>query len=79
MLNYEYDREAEMRVIRAEGKAEGIAEGKAKGIAEGKAEEQRRIILNFLKIGTSTDLIVKATELSEDEIKKIKEESSILQ
>ena len=64
---------------REEGREEGRMEGITEGIEKGMAEEQRRIILNFLKIGTPTDLIVKATELSEDEIKKIKEEMSTLQ
>ena len=59
----------------AEGRAKGIAEGRAKGIAEGRAEgiaEGRAEIARNLKgMGMSVADIVKATGLSEEEVRSV--------
>ena len=51
----------------AEGRAEGIAEGRAEGIAEGRAEIAR----NLKGMGMSVADIVKATGLSEEEVRSV--------
>ena len=59
----------------AEGRAEGLAEGRAKGLAEGRAEAQkettREIALKMKSMGVSTDVIMKCTRLSAEEIDKL--------
>ena len=59
----------------AEGRAKGLAEGRAKGIAEGRAEgiaEGRAEIARNLKgMGMSVADIVKATGLSEEEVRSV--------
>lgn len=52
---------------REEGKAEGKAEGKEEGKVEGKVEVAR----NLLQMGMEISSIVKATGLTEDEIRKL--------
>ena len=58
-----------------EGHAEGLKEGHEKGIAEGIAEGEQRKNLenarNFKALGVSIDIIMKATGLSIEEIKKL--------
>ena len=49
----------------AQGKEEGIAEGKA----EGQAEEKQTIARRMLADGLSVDLVVKYTELSEEQVR----------
>jgi predicted transposase YdaD len=65
---------------RAEGKAEGRAEGKAEGRAEGEAigerkgsvNEKMKIAKKLKKTGMDAKTIALVTELTIDEIKKIK-------
>jgi predicted transposase/invertase (TIGR01784 family) len=50
--------------VRAEGKAEGLEEGEAKS----KAEIARRM----LALGVSLDIIAKSTDLSVEDVEKLK-------
>jgi predicted transposase/invertase (TIGR01784 family) len=52
---------------RVEGKAEGRGEGKPEGKAEGKVEAAR----NLKSLGVSTDIIIKSTGLSPEEIAQL--------
>jgi predicted transposase YdaD len=62
---------------RAEGEKRGRAEGEKRGRAEGRAEGEKRgrfdIAKNMIDLGLETDVIVKSTGLSEEQIKKLKE------
>ena len=53
-------------------KNEGRAEGKAEGRAEGKAESRIEFATKLLKLHQSIDLIAETTELSVEEIEKLK-------
>lgn len=52
-------------------KEEGVAEGIAKGIAEGKAQANHEIALKLLEMKLPLSDIVKATGLTEEEIRKL--------
>lgn len=52
---------------RKSGLAEGIIKGRKSGIVEGKSETAKRL----LKLGIDIETIVKATELSREEIEKL--------
>ena len=59
----------------AEGRAEGIEEGMAKGRAEGLAEGERtakeKIAERMLSLGVPVETVVKASGLTEDEVKRL--------
>ena len=57
-----------------EGLAEGRKEGREEGLAEGKTEERLEIAKKMLKEGLSVDLICRTTDLSEEEVLKLKSE-----
>jgi len=70
--DYEHARLAAARTEgRAEGRTEGRAEGRTEGRTEGRVEERAAIAQNMLELGLSTETIVKATDLSLDEIRKL--------
>ena len=52
-------------------KAEGRAEGLVEGRAEGRSETLVEVAKNLLSIGTPIDSIMKATGMTEDEIKNL--------
>ena len=58
---------------RVEGHAEGLVEGRAEGLAKGRAEGRSETLVevakNLLSIGTPIDSIMKATGMTEEEIK----------
>lgn len=56
---------------KAEGLVEGRAEGLAEGIAKGRSETLAEVAKNLLSIGTPIDSIMKATGMTEDEIKNL--------
>ena len=58
----------------AEGRKEGREEGLAEGKEEGKTEERLEIAKKMLKEGLSVDLICRTTDLSEEEVLKLKSE-----
>ena len=55
----------------AEGRAEGLAVGKAEGKAEGRAEEKIENARNFKALGVPSEIIMKATGLSIEEIENL--------
>ncbi len=57
-----------------EGKEIGLKEGIEKGIEKGEYEKAKRVARNMLMMGLGIDVIVKATGLSEEEVKKIAKE-----
>ena len=64
----------------AEGRAKGLAEGRAKGLAEGRAEGRAEgeltkslsIASNLLSMGMSTEYIMQATGLTQEQINGLK-------
>ena len=74
-----YQREKGIEEGRAEGRAEGIKEGMEKGRANGIKEGIKEGILqtakNLLKMGISISDVMKATGLSEEEVRKLKSEN----
>ena len=61
---------AKGRVI---GRAEGLEEGLAKGREEGREDAKQQIAINFLQLGTTCEIVAKATGLSMEEVTKLKE------
>ena len=55
----------------AEGREKGLAEGREEGRAEGRAEARLDNARNLKNLGVSTDIIMKATGLSFEEINKL--------
>ena len=55
----------------AKGKAEGIAEGIAEGMAKGEKAANVKIAANLLSLGVPMETIIKASGLSEEEIKNM--------
>jgi predicted transposase/invertase (TIGR01784 family) len=55
----------------ARGIARGIARGKAEGEARGRAEGRAETAHNLKSLGVSTDLIIKSTGLSPEEIARL--------
>ena len=43
------------------------------GIAKGREKERKAIAINFLQLGTSCEIVAKATGLSVEEVTKLKE------
>ena len=43
------------------------------GIAKGREKERKAIAINFLQFGTPCEIVAKATELSLEEVTKLKE------
>ena len=58
------------------GHQKGQKEGHQKGLQKGRQERDREVVLNMLQNNLSVSLISKATGLSKEEIKKMKNNSS---
>ncbi|BDR55446.1 hypothetical protein [Xylocopilactobacillus apis] len=67
-LDYESGLETQWTMGRAEGKVEGRAEGKVQGKVEGKQEFARKLMNKGMSIQEISDL----TDLSIEEIEKLK-------
>ena len=69
-------REVEIRQQRAEQRAreEGLAKGLAKGLAEGERQKAIKIAMKMLEKGKDVDEIADFTELSVEEIQKLKQQ-----
>ena len=61
------------KTIKIDAEAKGKAEGMVEGKAEGMVEKSREIAMQLLNEDLPLDLIVRATNLTIDDIKKIKE------
>lgn len=55
-----------------EGLQEGLQKGKLEGRQEGRLEEKRKIALEMLKEGLSTQLIARITKLNNEEIETLR-------
>ncbi len=58
---------------RAEGLEEGLVKGRAEGREEGREDAKQQIAINLLQLGTSCEIVAKATGLSLEEVSKLKE------
>ena len=47
--------------------------GLEEGLAKGREKERKAIAINFLQLGTSCEIVAKATGLTLEEVTKIKE------
>ena len=54
-------------------KETGLEEGLAKGRAEGREERNLEVAINLLQLGTTCEIVAKATGLSLEEVTKLKE------
>ena len=76
---YILDEESEREAVRDEAREEGLAEGKAEGLKqgieegkrEGRKEAIRETAKKLLEMKIPIEQIVQATELTEDEIRKL--------
>ena len=65
---------AKGRVIgRAEGLEEGLVKGREEGREEGREDAKQQIAINLLQLGTPCEIVAKATELSLEDVAKLKE------
>ena len=55
------------------GLEEGLAKGLAKGREEGREERNLEVAINLLQLGTPCEIVAKATDLSLEEVAKLKE------
>ena len=58
---------------RAEGREEGLAKGREEGREKGREERNTEVAINLLQLGTPCEIVAKATELSLEEVAKLKE------
>ena len=70
------DRNTEIYLAKEEGFTDGRNSGLAEGRTSGKLEEKIIIAKRLLKIGIDKNTIINATNLSEDELRKIEKEIS---
>jgi len=70
------EREAEIRLQRAEQQAreKGLAEGLEKGLAKGERQKAIKMAMKMLEKGSGVDEIAFFTELSVEEIQKLKQQ-----
>ena len=79
-MNTERDTYNQIEYARETGREEGRKEGKEEGIKEGRAEgskdERSKIAINLIRLGASCEIIAQATDLSEEEVSRLKKELS---
>jgi len=63
-----------IEIGREKGKEEGKEEGKVEGRAEGMAIAGRKVAINLVALGMDDDTISKVTGLSQEEVKKLREQ-----
>lgn len=69
---YEKDMNSAIHYGREEGMKKGLQEGLQKGLQEGKTSEKKDIAKKMLEIGMDVEQIMKITDLSKEEIEKLK-------
>ena len=57
----------------AKGRVIGRAEGLEEGLSKGREERNLEVAINLLQLGTSCEIVAKATGLSLEEVTKLKE------
>ena len=73
---YEYAENKGMAKGMAQGMKQGMAKGMKQGLEKGKAEANEGTVFNLTKLGMTVDFIMKATGLTEDDIKRIQQKFS---
>ena len=69
---YEKDMNSAIHYGKEEGMKKGLQEGLQKGLQEGKTSEKKDIAKKMLEIGMNVEQIMKITDLSKEEIEKLK-------
>ena len=69
----EYAKETGLEEGLAKGRVIGRAEGLEEGLAKGREERNLEVAINLLQLGTSCEIVAKATGLSVEEVTKLKE------
>lgn len=75
MCIFEYDQEKHLRMEREEAWADGKEAGKAEGLEAGAAQKCREIVIRMLEQGFSEAQVAEACGISEEEVKKYREEA----
>ena len=55
------------------GLEEGLVKGREEGREEGREDAKQQIAINLLQLGTPCEVVAKATELSLEDVAKLKE------
>lgn len=71
-LMSELEEQSALATARAKGTEEGIRQGKEEGIRQGKTQKQKEIAKKMLSKGKNIEEIIELTELSKEEIEKLK-------
>ena len=71
----EYAKKTGLEEGLVKGFEKGRAEGLEEGLEKGREDAKQLIAINFLKLGTPSEVVAKATGLSLEEVTKIKESS----
>ena len=69
----EYAKETGLEEGLAKGRVIGRAEGLEEGLSKGREERNLEVAINLLQLGTSCEIVAKATGLSVEEVTKLKE------
>ena len=69
----EYAKETGLEEGLAKGRVIGRAEGLKEGLSKGREERNLEVAINLLQLGTSCEIVAKATGLSVEEVAKLKE------
>ena len=77
MLDFQYNQEAEFRVIREEAKLEGILEERKKAEAKAEADKLDKA-KKMVQDGLSEELVERYTGLPEDKVKEVVQHSAII-
>ncbi len=60
-------------IAHEEGLEEGLSKGREEGREEGREDAKQQIAINLLQLGTPCEIVAKATELSLEDVAKLKE------
>lgn len=71
----EYAKKTGLEEGLVKGFEKGRAEGLEEGLEKGREDAKQLIAINFLKLGTPSEVVAKATGLSLEEVIKIKDSS----
>ena len=55
------------------GLEEGLSKGREEGLVKGREERNMEVAINLLQLGTSCEIVAKATGLSLEDVAKLKE------
>ena len=69
----EYAKETGLEEGLAKGRVIGRAERLEEGLSKGREERNMEVAINLLQLGTTCEIVAKATGLSLEEVSKLKE------